>query len=237
MRSVFWKGMLTFLVVILVAIGTVALLSVRATEVEFRRYALTQEGRWAQQVAELVAYYVEHGSWEGVQDTLYPAQGRQGRGRGSGGGDESGGIGPPNLDFRLADQDGRIVGDTGGALGGDVSQGELASGVPIEVEGLRIGRPRLQRGDFLCAKNREPGTIPRQTGHRSPGEGGCDMTADTVAQMTRAEFKEMLETLIEATVEQKLLEMLGDSDEGLEIKRAIKDRPVFFGQEGGQSVP
>jgi hypothetical protein len=44
--------------------------------------------------------------------------------------------------------------------------------------------------------------------------------ADTVAQMTREELREMIET----SVEQKLLEILGDPDEGLEIKKSLRDR-------------
>jgi hypothetical protein len=44
--------------------------------------------------------------------------------------------------------------------------------------------------------------------------------ADTVAQMT----KEELVAIIETSVEQKLLEILGDPDEGLEIKRSVRDR-------------
>lgn len=43
---------------------------------------------------------------------------------------------------------------------------------------------------------------------------------DTVAQMTKEELREMIETLIE----QKLIEMLGDPDEGLEIKKPLRDR-------------
>ncbi len=42
----------------------------------------------------------------------------------------------------------------------------------------------------------------------------------TIAQMTRDELKDM----IEMTVEQKLLELLGDPDEGLEIKKSVRDR-------------
>ncbi len=45
------------------------------------------------------------------------------------------------------------------------------------------------------------------------------MTA-TVAQMTKDEFREMLD----AVVEQKLLELLGDPDEGLEMRKAVRDR-------------
>ena len=44
--------------------------------------------------------------------------------------------------------------------------------------------------------------------------------ATTVAQMTRDE----LEEVIEASVERKLLELLGDPDEGLEIRKALRDR-------------
>jgi len=135
MRSLFWKGMLAFLAVILVAVGTVALLSGWATEAEFRRYAFTYGGAWERQVAELATYYAEHNSWEGVQDTLQTARemGQRGRGRGSAGG------GPPGLDFQLADREGRIVGDTSSSPGGAVSQAELEFSIPIKVEGRVVG--------------------------------------------------------------------------------------------------
>jgi hypothetical protein len=42
----------------------------------------------------------------------------------------------------------------------------------------------------------------------------------TVAQMTKDELREMIEELIE----QKLLELLGDPDEGLEIRKSVRDR-------------
>ncbi len=42
----------------------------------------------------------------------------------------------------------------------------------------------------------------------------------TVAEMSRDELKE----LIADTVEQKLLELLGDPDEGLEIRKSVQDR-------------
>jgi hypothetical protein len=52
----------------------------------------------------------------------------------------------------------------------------------------------------------------------------CTMTAETIARMTPSEFKEMLETVVEATVERTLLEMLGDPDEGLEIRSDVRKR-------------
>ena len=131
----YWKGMLTFLAVILVAVGTVALLSGWVTEIEFRRYAFTQGGRWEQQVVELAAYYAEHNSWEGVQDTLQTTQriGQQDPGRGRGG------MGPPMLDFRLVDPEMQIMGDTEKSPSGTASQAELESGIPIEVQGQVAG--------------------------------------------------------------------------------------------------
>jgi two-component system sensor histidine kinase BaeS len=138
MRSLFWKGMLAFLVVILVAVGTVALLSGRATEVEFRRYA-SFGVRWERQAIDLTGYYVEHNSWEGIQNTLHSLQsqgpGLQGRGRGSGGG----GMGLLSGDFQLTDSEGRIVGDTAGTPSGTIPQAELMTGIPIQVEDRVVG--------------------------------------------------------------------------------------------------
>jgi len=46
------------------------------------------------------------------------------------------------------------------------------------------------------------------------------MATTTVAEMSKDELREMIETLIE----QKLVEILGDPDEGLEIREAVRDR-------------
>ncbi|MCI0440390.1 MAG: hypothetical protein L0177_14845 [Chloroflexi bacterium] len=43
---------------------------------------------------------------------------------------------------------------------------------------------------------------------------------NTVAQMTKDELRE----LIEAVIEQKLLELLGDPDEELAIRKSLRDR-------------
>ncbi len=137
-HSLFWKGMLAFLVVILVSVGTVALLSGWITEIEFRRYA-SYGGRWEQQTAELADYYIEHNSWEGVQSTLHPLQGQamgqQGRGRGSG----SGGTGSTPIDFQLTDSEGQVIGDTAGNPSGTLSQQSLAAGMPILANEQIVG--------------------------------------------------------------------------------------------------
>ena len=44
--------------------------------------------------------------------------------------------------------------------------------------------------------------------------------ADKVSEMTKQELKEM----IESSVEQKLLELIGDPDEGLEIRKSLRNR-------------
>ena len=44
--------------------------------------------------------------------------------------------------------------------------------------------------------------------------------ANMVAEMTKDELREMMDALIE----QKLLEILGDPDEGLEIRESLQDR-------------
>jgi len=42
----------------------------------------------------------------------------------------------------------------------------------------------------------------------------------TVAQMTKDELREMIEDI----VEQKLIELLGDPDEGLSIRKSVRER-------------
>jgi len=42
----------------------------------------------------------------------------------------------------------------------------------------------------------------------------------SIAEMSKAEFRE----LIESVVEQKLIELLGDPDEGLELRKSVRTR-------------
>lgn len=134
MRSLFWKGMLAFLAVIIVAIGLVAVLVGRTTEQEFRRYTLARGGIWERVSVALAEYYVVHGSWDGLQEALsvLPRPGvmmRQG-------------MGPPGsrrLDFRVADATGRIVGDTRGNPSGKATARELQSAIQVLVNGEVVG--------------------------------------------------------------------------------------------------
>jgi len=137
MRSLFAKGMLAFLVVILVAVGTIALLTGRVTENAFRRYALTRTGMWEGLTTQLARYYEERGTWEGIQVALVRLRERGPRWR-EGEVDAPGG--PPRMiDFRIADAQGQVVGDTRGLPRGVVSRGDLDNAVPIEVNGETVG--------------------------------------------------------------------------------------------------
>lgn len=137
MRSLFWKGMLAFLAVVVVAITIVALLVGRATEQEFRRYALTRGGIWERISFALAEYYAVHGSWDGLQEALAllprPRMMMPGMG----------GMAPPGArwapDFMVADAQGNIVGDTRGAPGGKASRRELQAGIQIQVDGEVVG--------------------------------------------------------------------------------------------------
>jgi len=54
----------------------------------------------------------------------------------------------------------------------------------------------------------------------SPKERKKNEVSVTVAQMSKDELKD----IIAMTVEQKLLELLGDPDEGLEIRKSVRQR-------------
>jgi len=130
----FWKGMLAFLLVIIVTVGTMAFFIGRFTENQFRLYALVQEGMWNQQVSRLAAYYANHGSWEGIQDVLMALpQMQRGRERN----DQM--MGPPQIHLRLTDARGRIVADTDRPPSGRVFQAELRNSIPIEIDGQVVG--------------------------------------------------------------------------------------------------
>ncbi len=47
---------------------------------------------------------------------------------------------------------------------------------------------------------------------------------NTVARMTRKELRDMIESVVETTIEQKLLEILGDPDEDLPVRKSLRTR-------------
>jgi signal transduction histidine kinase len=142
--------MLAFLVVIVVTVGTVAVLTGRVTENAFRRYALTRSGMWEGFTTQLAEYYEARDSWADIQEVVaqLPDRGPRMRGRFTGVPD------PPlrMLDFRIVDAGGRVVANTEGAPLGTVSRGALDDAVPIELDGEVVG--------YLLPALRNPPTWP-----------------------------------------------------------------------------
>jgi hypothetical protein len=69
---------------------------------------------------------------------------------------------------------------------------------------------------FAAQVKRGPLGGPTNSESRESMEGSMA----TVAQMTKDELREMIETIIE----QKLLELVGDPDEGLPLRKTIRNR-------------
>jgi len=124
---------LAFALVVLVAVGVIALLTDRTVGSQFRRY-LIHNRIMAQSdlVEELAAYYQRHQSWDGVDALLDGALLMPGmRGKGRGPGPMRGG---PHL--VLADAEGRVI---YGEPGEQLSESERAAALPITVNGTVVG--------------------------------------------------------------------------------------------------
>jgi signal transduction histidine kinase len=125
---------LAFTLVVLVAVGVIAVLIIRTTDTEFRQY-ITVSGMQAsgRGMEQLVSYYELQGSWEGVESLLgqgvfiswpggisMPAMSRRP------------GLPGGQLDVTLADADGKIVYDnTGKAEGKKLRSGAKSQALPI----------------------------------------------------------------------------------------------------------
>jgi two-component system OmpR family sensor kinase/two-component system sensor histidine kinase BaeS len=125
---------LSFTLVVLVAVGTIALLVIRTTNAQFRQY-ITHSGMQAagSGLQQLIAYHEEYRGWEGVESVLeqgmfislpegmsLPAMGRRP------------GWPAARLDVILADANGRIVYDSAGeAQGQKLRSGEKSQALPI----------------------------------------------------------------------------------------------------------
>jgi signal transduction histidine kinase len=134
MNRLWVQLILAFTLVVLVAVGVIAVLIIRTTDTEFRQY-ITLSGMQASGsgMEQLVSYFEAQRSWEGVESLLgqgmfiswpggvsMPAMSRRSS--------------PPGgqLDVTLADADGRIVYDsTGRAEGRRLTSGARAQALPI----------------------------------------------------------------------------------------------------------
>jgi len=75
--------------------------------------------------------------------------------------------------------------------------------------------------------------VPLSNGTAPASERRMATTTEPIAQLTQQEFKELLETVVATTVERKLPDILGDPDEGLEIRSEVQERLLRQRQDVG----
>lgn len=140
--NLYQKSLLAFVIVILIAIVTVAVLVGQHTSTEFRRYAALYSNRAQNLALALTGYYTAHGSWEGIQEALpYLLTPGRGAGRQAGG----------NWDYRVADTHRTVVADSNGLPQGQLSDSELQQALPLTVGNQVVG---------YLAVDRQPGNAP-----------------------------------------------------------------------------
>jgi len=146
-NSLIYKLMGAFLLVVVISSLVISVLLVNSTRNAFARFSNRSGQLLATRMAErLSEYYAFTGSWEGVGDFLSLEQwagttsgqsGMMQMGRMVPG---SGMIAAMNLRLTLADQDGTIVADSNSqGLGSRLSRREQNAGIPIQVNGSRVG--------------------------------------------------------------------------------------------------
>jgi hypothetical protein len=146
-NSLLYKLMGAFLLVVLIGAVVISLLLVGSTRSAFTRYSNRNGQVIAARLADRLGnYYSLNGSWVGVEDYLNleewtgieNGQGSMMRmGRMMPG---SGIVAAMDLQITLADQDGRIIADSRSPeAGGQLSRLELKNGVPVLVDGIRVG--------------------------------------------------------------------------------------------------
>ncbi len=174
MRSLWLKLAGAFAIVVVVGLATVTLLSNLATAGRFRLY-VSEGGQFrAQRLALFLAdYYVQNGSWQGVESLFQNPWAGGGPGRTVPGGmmRHHPTMGPMMEEHMwadrliLADQQGTVVADSYGELAGQrLSGADMAGGIAIAVEGQQVGtlivtspqagEQRTLEDDFLRSVNR-----------------------------------------------------------------------------------
>nr|HID13113.1 HAMP domain-containing protein [Anaerolineae bacterium] len=153
MRNSLWlKLMGAFLAVILSGVVVMFVLVNIATATQFRRFVLSGDVIQAQELAALLGdYYARQGSWSGVETLLergtpaWPMRrmmgpGMMGRGMMGWSMEEMmRGAGPLVDRVVVADASGIVVADSAGLLMGQEHAAHLESGVPVVVDGQRVG--------------------------------------------------------------------------------------------------
>jgi two-component system OmpR family sensor kinase/two-component system sensor histidine kinase BaeS len=148
-HSLWVKLLAAFMLVVVVAVGMIAIVSNQATTRQFQIYVSRGKQQRAERLAPtLAAYYSQTGSWDGVTEWLAdlatgtsaqgaPQASGQARGMGRGRGQAIGYGGDRLL---VVDTAGTVLADSLGTLVGEsLPERELALGVPIAPDGETIG--------------------------------------------------------------------------------------------------
>ena len=137
MRSLTLKMVLAFLGIALVSIVLIVLLVRWNTGTEFTRFV---SDRWGAEISESLAdYYRANGSWQGVQRTIAALRNQGAPGNAP----------PQGPFFTLADENGRIISSgLGYHMGEKVQQADLNQGIPVEVDGKKVGTLVMSRSSF-----------------------------------------------------------------------------------------
>jgi len=137
-RSLWFKLMGAFALVIVVGVAIVMYATLRTTTGQFELYISQQGQSWAQSlVPGLADYYVRTGSWKNVQSILQNPSGEMMTQGGMMGGDMLTMMGHRLV---LADASGTVVADTANQLIGlRLPDNDLAHGTPIVVNGRQVG--------------------------------------------------------------------------------------------------
>jgi two-component system OmpR family sensor kinase/two-component system sensor histidine kinase BaeS len=148
-HSLWVKLLAAFMLVVVVAVGTIAVMSNQATTRQFQIYVSRGKQQRAERLApSLAAYYKQTGGWDGVGEWLAglssgtdaqeaPQAGGQGRGMGRGRG-QAAGYGSDRL--LLVDTAGTVLADSLGTLVGErLPIADLAFGTPIAWQGETVG--------------------------------------------------------------------------------------------------
>jgi two-component system OmpR family sensor kinase/two-component system sensor histidine kinase BaeS len=151
-RSLFFKLLGAFALVILALAVIVAVLVNRATARQFRLYSDRNGQLWAAQLApQLAGYYAQQGGWQGSEAVLRGpgtmGPGMMGSGRMMGPGMMGSGVAGASdiwammgLRAVLADASGRVISDSADLLTGQtLPLVELTTGAPIRVNGQIVG--------------------------------------------------------------------------------------------------
>ncbi len=148
-HSLWAKLVAAFVLVVVVAVGTIAFVSNQATSHQFQIYVSRGKQQRAERLAPSFAtYYGQSGSWEGVGEWVVDlasgaaAQGAVqagGQGRGLRGG-PGGAVGYSGDRLLLVDPEGTVLADSLGTLEGQrLSEADIARGVPVASEGEVVG--------------------------------------------------------------------------------------------------